>query len=134
MTNRSYINLTALVAAAGGLIVVSSFAFGQVTANWIAFGLSVLALTGSLASLVTAPGASSSSYRAAASVIVAVAAFTIIVSVGVFTGGAQHWLIFGGGTAALALASLPRERYIARLVESGQEGGSEIPEGLRAAA
>lgn len=51
------------------------------------------------------------------------------------TGGAQHWLVFGGGVAALVLSSLARERYVAGLVEStGTESPNDAHEPLRAAA
>ena len=135
MSNRTYLALTAIVATAGGLIVVTSFAFNQAAATWIAFGLSVIALAGSVASLAVAPSTGASRHRAIATVIGVIAVFTIITSVGVFSGGAQHWIEFGAGVVALGLASLARERYLSRLVEkTGVEDGSEMPEPLRAAA
>lgn len=63
------------------------------------------------------------------------AAFTLIVSLGVFTGGAQHWIVFGGGVAALVLSLLARERYVASLVESRvADTESDAREPLRSAA
>jgi cell division protein FtsW (lipid II flippase) len=135
MSNRTYLALTSIVAAAGGLIVVTSFAFSQSAATWIALGLSVIALAGAVVSLAVAPSTGASRYRAVAGVIAVIAAFTIITSVGVFSGGAQHWIEFGAGVAALGLASLAGARYVSRLVEStGAESASEMPEPLRAAA
>jgi hypothetical protein len=135
MSNRRYLALNAIIAGAGGLIVVSSFAFNQAAATWIAFGLSVIALTGSVVSLAIAPSRGASRYRAAAGVIGVIATFTIIASVGVFAGGAQHWIEFGAGVVALGLASLAAGRYVAGLVESGDlETGAEMAGSLRAAA
>ena len=88
-----------------------------------------------MGSLAFAPSSGASRYRAVAAVIGVIAAFTIITSVGVFSGGVQHWIEFGAGVAALELASLARERYLLRLVETtGVEDASETPEPLRAAA
>lgn len=135
MSNRRYLALSSIIAAAGGLIVVTSFAFTQAAATWIAFGLSVIALTGSVASLAAAPTSGASRYRAVAGVIGVIAAFTIITSVGVFSGGAQHWIEFGAGAAAVGLVSLAAGRYVSRLVEATEtETRSEMPEALRAAA
>ena len=118
MSNRTYLALSSIIAAAGGLIVVTSFAFNQAAATWIAFGLAVIALTGSLVSLSAAPSSGASRYRAVAGVIALIAVFTIITSVGVFSGGAQHWIEFGAGVAAATLASLAGGRYVSGLVES----------------
>ncbi len=63
------------------------------------------------------------------------AAFTLIVSLGVFTGGTQHRIVFGGGVAALVLSLLARERYVASLVESRvSDTESDAREPLRSAA
>jgi hypothetical protein len=138
MSHRKYLALNSLVAAAGGLIVVTSFAFNQAAATWIAFGLSVVALTGSIVSLAVAPSSGASRYRALAAVVGVVAAFTIITSLGAFAGGAQHWIEFGAGVAALGLASLAAGRYVSRLVEPTESGDAKsaagTPEPLRAAA
>jgi hypothetical protein len=135
MSNHRYLAVSSIIAAAGGLIVVTSFAFNQAAATWIAFGLSVIALTGSAASLAAAPSSGASRYRAVAGVIAVIAAFTIITSVGVFSGGAQHWIEFGAGVAAVGLVALAGGRYVSRLVESTVlETRSETPEALRAAA
>jgi hypothetical protein len=138
MSHRKYLALNSLVAAAGGLIVVTSFAFNQAAATWIAFGLSVVALAGSIVSLAVAPGSGASRYRAVAAVVGVVAAFTIITSLGAFAGGAQHWIEFGAGVAALGLASLAAGRYVSRLVEPAESGDVQsaagMPEPLRAAA
>jgi hypothetical protein len=135
MRNRTYLALSSIIAAAGGLIVVTAFAFNQAAATWIAFALSVIALAGSLTSLAAAPSNGASRYRAAAGLIGVIAVFTIVASVGVFTGGAQHWIEFGAGVIALALASVAGARYVSRLVESSGTGAhSDLAEPLRAAA
>ena len=69
MSNRNYVALSAIIAAAGGLIVVTSFAFNEAAATWIAFELSVIALTGSVVSLAAVPSSGASRYRAVAAVI-----------------------------------------------------------------
>ena len=95
----------------------------------------MIALTGSVVSLAVAPSSGASRYRTVAGVIGVIAMFTIITSVGVFSGGEQHWIEFGAGVAAISLASLAGGRYVSRLVEStGLEARSEMPEALRAAA
>ena len=115
--------------------MVTSFAFNQAAATWIAFGPAVIALMGSLVSLVAAPSSRASRYRAVAAVIAVIAVFTIITSVGVFSAGAEHWIEFGAGVAAVGLASLGAGRYVSRLVEStGLETRSETPEPLHTAA
>ena len=111
------------------------FAFSQAAADWIAFGLSVIALSGSAAGLVAAPRSEASPYRAIAAVTGQLVAFTLIVSLGVFTGGAQHRIVFGGGVAALVLSLLARERFVASLVESrGSDTESDAREPLLSAA
>jgi hypothetical protein len=136
MSNRKYLVLSSIIAAAGGLIVVTSFAFNQAAATWIAFALSVVALTGSVASLAVAPSSEGSRYRAVAGVIAAIATFTIITSVGVFSGGAQHWIEFGAGVLAVGLVSLAAGRYLSGLVESTESTDvpAGVPEALHAAA
>ena len=135
MRNRIYLTVTAVVAAVGGLIVVASYAFNQATANWIIFGLSVTAVAVTVVGLGAVPRRDASRYRALGGLIGLLAAFTIIVSVGVFTGNAQHWLLFGGGVLALVLASLGRETYVASLTEASRvEDRSDAREPLRAAA
>lgn len=135
-TRRLGRDVNSIIAAAGGLIVVTAFAFNQAT--WIAFGLSVIALAGASVSLAVAPSTTASRYRAAAGVIGVIAAFTIITSVGVFSGSAQHWIEFSAGVAAVGLASLAAGLYVSRLVESTESSNVEtpagMPEALRAAA
>jgi hypothetical protein len=130
MPNRKYLTLNSIVVAAGILIVVTSFAFDQATATWIAFGLSIIALAASIASLAVAPSAKASLSRAVAALVGVIAAFTIIASVGVFTGGAQHWIEFGAGVAATGLASLALARYVLRLVESSDSTDVKRPSGM----
>jgi hypothetical protein len=71
-------------------------------------------------SLAVTPSTEASRYRAVAAVIGLIAVFTIITSVGVFSGGAQHWIEFGAGVAALGLVSFAAGRYVSRLVESAE--------------
>ena len=138
MSNRNYLALSAIIAASGGLIVVTSFAFSQAAATWIAFGLSVVALAGSVGSLGVVPSSGASRYRAVAVVIGVVATFTIITSVGVFIGGAQHWIELGAGVVALTLTAGAGGYYVSRLVEPPEsadvESTSAMPGSLRAAA
>ena len=135
MSIRKYLALSSIVVLAGALIVVTSFAFSRASATWIAFGLSVIVLTGSVVSLAVLPSAGASLYRLVAAVVGVIAAFTIVTSLGAFAGGAQHWIEFGAGVAAIALASLAAGRYVIRLVDAtGAEGGAQMAEPLRAAA
>ena len=68
MSNRTYLALSSIIIAAGGLIVVTAFAFNQTVATWIAFGLSVVALAGSVGSLAAAPSTGAARYRTVAPV------------------------------------------------------------------
>jgi hypothetical protein len=118
--SRSYSLLTLASVVLGGLLVIDTFAFGGSVATWIAFGLSVAALGTSLA-IAT----SNRVYAAADSLV---SAWTILVSLGIFSGSTQTWLIFAGGAAIAAagvIGNARGERH-ARLVA--------VPTDIKAAA
>ena len=94
MSNNTITTLAAAVL--GALLVITTFAFGGDTADWIAFGLAV-------GSLGTAVALRSS--RALAAGIALVSAWTILVALGIFGGATQTWLVFAGGVA-IAVAGL----------------------------
>jgi hypothetical protein len=97
--------------------------------------LALIALSAQMVSVPAAPSSGASRYRTVAGVIGVIAMFTIITSVGVFSGGEQHWIEFGAGVVAISLALLAGGRSVSRLVEStGLEARSGMPEALRAAA
>ena len=91
MTSSTITTLAAAVI--GALLVITTFAFGGDTADWIAFGLAVAAL----GTAVAARGR-----RALAAGVGLVAAWTVLVALGIFSGETQTWLIFAGGAAIAA--------------------------------
>ena len=68
--------------------------------------LALIALAGAVVSVPAAPRSGASRYRTVAGVIGVIVMFTIITSVGVFSGGGQQWIEFGAGAAAVGLVSL----------------------------
>ena len=99
--------ITTLAAAViGALLVITTFAFGGDTADWIAFGLAV-------AGLGTAAVAARSQ-RLLAAGIGLVSAWTVLVALGIFSGATQTWLIFAGGAAVAAAGVLGNAREARR--------------------
>ena len=95
--SRSYPLLTLATAVAGALLVIDTFAFGGSAEAWIAFGLSVVALVASAATVRT-----NAAHAIGTTVI---SAWTALVALGIFAGATQTWLIFAGG-AAIATAGV----------------------------
>jgi FtsH-binding integral membrane protein len=91
------------LAVAGGFAAAATFAFGDGTNEPIALGISTAAM---IAGVVLAR-----TRRAAGAAVVLVSAWTLLVSVGIFSGDTQSWLIFAGGAAvgATGLAIATRE-------------------------
>ena len=89
--SRSYPLLTLATAVVGALLVIDTFAFGGSAEAWIAFGLSVVALGTSIATVRTNAG-----HAIGTSLV---SAWTGLVALGIFAGATQTWLIFAGGAA-----------------------------------
>ena len=133
MSNRTYLGLTSLLIAAGGLIAIVTFAFAQGAADWINFGLATVAL---VASSATIAYRRSAGYRALSGAVWLIAAFTILVALGIFSGSAQYWVDFAGGVAIFLAGATARDTRVAELLraESPRPVADAVAEPLRAAA
>src|SRR3954463_6665451 len=115
MTSHRYSLATAGTFAAGAATVIATFAFAQGTAQSIIFAVSIAAAVASVGALVNAPDERRRTHRLLASATLVVAAWTILVSLGIFSGSAQYWIAFGGGVAITALALAGRTLYVGAL-------------------
>jgi hypothetical protein len=120
MSSPRYSQSTGVSLAAGLAIVIATFAFAQSTATSIIFAVSIAAGLGSIASIAGAPATSRRAHRALAAAGGLTAAWTILVSLGIFAGSAQYWVAFGGGVAIAALSGAGRGLYH-RSLESAAE-------------
>ncbi|HET8536426.1 MAG TPA: hypothetical protein VFL73_04520 [Solirubrobacteraceae bacterium] len=118
---RNY-TLTQLLAVAGAFVVITTFAFGTSAATSIDFAISIGAV---LAGLAIARGVS---LGIGLSTVV-VGAWSILVTLGIFSGSTQRWLDFAAG-AAFAVAGLAAGALAAR-----SEGAQvSAPTSIRVAA
>jgi len=95
------ITITLTAAVLGALLVITTFAFGGDTADWISFGLAVAALGTAVAAR---------DYRKLAGAVGLVSAWTVLVALGIFSGDTQTWLIFAGGAAIAAAGVVANAR------------------------
>jgi steroid 5-alpha reductase family enzyme len=112
------------MALAGGFVVVTTFAFGHGTANAIDFGVSIGVAAASVVAYLVSH---SRLERATALVSYLVAAWSILVTAGVFSGATQRWLTFAAAAAIVGLSVagqvidlLARERPAVRPVAKPQ--------------
>jgi hypothetical protein len=103
---KRYYPLTQLLAVAGGFVVITTFAFGASAATSIDFAISIGAL---LIGLAVARGVSAG-IGLGTSVL---GAWSILVTLGIFSGATQRWLDFAAG-AAFAVAGLVASALVAR--------------------
>src|SRR5215218_6665183 len=97
--------LTQVLAVAGGFVVVTTFAFSQGTANSIDFAIAIGVVAVALASIAVAPAPQRGRLVALGAAAVVIGAWTILVTLGIFMGTTQEWLVFASG-AAIAAAGL----------------------------
>jgi hypothetical protein len=102
---KRYYPLTQLLAVAGGFVVVTTFAFSTSAATSIDFAISIGA------TLVGLAIARSNLAIGAATAVVG--AWSILVTLGIFSGATQRWLDFAAG-AAFAAAGLVAGALIER--------------------
>jgi hypothetical protein len=102
---RNY-TITQLLAIAGAFVVITTFAFGTSAATSIDFAISIGAV---LAGLAIARGVS---LGIGLSTVV-VGAWSILVTLGIFSGSTQRWLDFAAG-AAFAVAGVVAGALVAR--------------------
>jgi hypothetical protein len=108
MTTHRYSLATAGTFAAGAAAVIATFAFSQGTAQSIIFAVLIAAAVASAGVLVNVPDERRRTHRALGAATLVAAAWTILVSLGIFSGSAQYWIAFGGGTAIVALSTVAR--------------------------
>ena len=98
---RPYPYVALAMALAAGFVVVTIFAFGHGTANAIDFGVAIGLTVASAGAYFVAERRSE---RAVSLASYLVGAWAILVTAGVFNGGAQRWLTFGSAAAIVGLA------------------------------
>ena len=111
MSTRSHGILQALVAIAGALIVIATFAFSQGAAEWISFALLVGVTAAALASAASAPAQARRSQLALSLGAAVIGAWTILVTLGIFSGATQRWLTFAAGAAVAGLGVVGHAVY-----------------------
>jgi hypothetical protein len=121
---KRYYPLTQLLAVAGAFIVVTTFAFSSSVATSIDFAVAIGVTLVGLAIAAIAPSSSRRSHVAIGVGSAAVGAWTILVTLGIFSGATQRWLDFAAGVA-IASAGLAA----GALVERAQRRGlvAEMP-------
>jgi hypothetical protein len=97
--------ITQALAAAGGFVVVTTFAFSRGTANSVDFAVAIGITAVALGSIAVAPAPHRRRLVALGAATAAVGAWTILVTLGIFSGATQEWLVFASG-AAIAAAGL----------------------------
>ena len=128
MLNRIYLGLTQALAAAGGFVVLTTFAFGHGAANAIDLGVIIGVTIVAGAAVLASP---SVRHRAVAGVSTLVGAWTILVTAGIFSGSTQRWLTFAAAVAITGLSLLGHTAY--ELRRARREVGPERSEGSQPA-
>jgi hypothetical protein len=123
MLNRIYLGLTQALAAAGGFVVLTTFAFGHGAANAIDLGVIIGVTIVAAAAVLASP---SVRHRAVSGVSALIGAWTILVTAGIFSGATQRWLTFAGAAAITGLALLGHTAY--ELRRARREVGPERSE------
>ena len=124
--------LTQVLAVAGAFVVVATFAFSSSTSTSIDFAISIGATVAGLAIARTnlAIGIGTA----------VVGAWSILVTLGIFSGATQRWLAFAAGiafaTAGLVAGALieRKQRQAARVVAPAASNGYRVYEQDRVAA
>ena len=101
MQSKHYPNLLQALVVVAGFVVLSTFAFGHSTANAIDFAISI-AIT--LLGLGVVAAGRGKVERAIGVATTALGAWSILVTVGIFSGSTQRWLTFAAAAAVAGLA------------------------------
>ena len=107
---KRYYPLTQLLAVAGAFVVVTTFAFSSSTATSIDFAISIGATLAGLAIAAIAPSTAGRGIGLGTTVV---GAWSILVTLGIFSGATQRWLDFAAGVA-FAAAGLVGGALVAR--------------------
>jgi hypothetical protein len=125
MLSKSYTYLLQAIAVAAGFVVLSTFAFAHSTANAIDFALSIAITV--LGIGVVAAGHDKAE-RGIGLATAAIGAWSILVTVGIFSDGTQRWVTFAAAAAVTGLA------VAAQALEESGVLGRRVPQLRRAAA
>ena len=79
----------------------TKFAFSQGSSNSITFAIAIAAGLVALAAQGNVPAAPRRLHRTLLAATTLVAAWTILVTLGIFSGATQQWLVFAGGPVAV---------------------------------
>jgi hypothetical protein len=115
---KRYYPLTQLLAVAGAFVVVTTFAFSSSTATSIDFAISIGATLAGLGIAALAPSRAGVGIGLGTAVL---GAWSILVTLGIFSGSTQRWLDFAAG-AAFAAAGLAAGALIERAQRRALEG------------
>lgn len=104
--SRSYSLTSLALAVAGGFIALTTFAFSQGSSNSITFAIAIAAGLAAIAAQRRVPDVHRRLHRTLLGATTLVAAWTILVTLGIFSGATQQWLVFAGGAAIGGMALL----------------------------
>jgi hypothetical protein len=136
MLNRIYLGLTQALAAAGGFVVLTTFAFGHGAANAIDLGVIIGATILAAAAVLASPSAR---HRAVVGASTLIGAWTVLVTAGIFAGATQRWLTFAAAVAITGLALVGHTAYELRrsrreVVPERSKDTQPAPQPVRVAA
>lgn len=80
-----------------------TFAFGRSNAIDIAFAVAIGVTAVAVLALARPPAEHTGAHRAIALLTAAAGAWTILVTLGIYDGETQRWIVFAGGAAVAAL-------------------------------
>jgi len=125
LLSKYYPHLLQALAVAAGFVVLSTFAFGHSTANAIDFAISIAITVLGVVAVAVGRGKVE---RAIGLATVVLGSWSILVTVGIFSGSTQRWITFAAAAAVAGLALAGQA-----LEESGVIG-RRMPRLRRAAA
>jgi hypothetical protein len=125
MPSKYYPHMLQALAVAAGFVVLSTFAFGHTTANAIDFALSIAITAIGVGVVAVGRGKVERGLGAA---IIALGAWSILVTVGIFSGSTQRWLTFAAAAAVAGLA------LVGQAIEDSGVLARRMPRLRRAAA
>ena len=99
--SKYYPYLLQALAIAAGFVVVSTFAFGHSTANAIDFAIAIGITVVGAAAVLAGRGKVERGIGLATTVL---GAWSVLVTVGIFSGDTQRWITFAAAAAVTALA------------------------------
>jgi hypothetical protein len=107
---KLYYPLTQLLGIAGAFVVITTFAFSSSASTSIDFAISIGAVLAGVAIAAMAPNAAGRGIGLGTAVV---GAWSILVTIGIFSGATQRWLDFAAG-GAFAVAGLAAGALVER--------------------